>query len=102
MQEDGKLLSHGLALRRHSLLEKIVLNVMGQLAPIPRNSVAQSAKDLCFGLSGNGIQRGYSRLLIKRDSNEKLRGRQGANNIFRLAIDSFDDTRTVNSLVGQK
>jgi hypothetical protein len=33
MQEDGELLSHCLAMRRHCLLEQSVLNIMRQLAP---------------------------------------------------------------------
>lgn len=51
MQEDGKLLSHCLALGRHCFLEQVVLNIVRQLAPISCNSVSQSAKDLRFRLN---------------------------------------------------
>jgi hypothetical protein len=40
MEEDGKLLPHWLALRRHGFLEQIVLNLLGQLAPDLRNSLS--------------------------------------------------------------
>ena len=38
MQEDGKL--GGLALRRHRLLEEVILYVLWQVAPYPNNGPA--------------------------------------------------------------
>jgi hypothetical protein len=40
VQEDGKLGSNGLALRRHGLFEKMILHLLGQIAPYPNNSFA--------------------------------------------------------------
>ncbi len=40
MQKDGKLGSNGLALRRHGLLEEVILYVLRQVAPYPNNGIA--------------------------------------------------------------
>ena len=40
MQEDGKLRSYGFALRRHCLIEEMILHLLGQVAPYPNNSLA--------------------------------------------------------------
>jgi hypothetical protein len=40
MQEDGKLGSNGLALRRHHLLEEEILYVLRKVAPYPNNDLA--------------------------------------------------------------
>ena len=40
MKEDGKLRSYGLALRRHRLLEEVILHLLGQIAPYPKNGLA--------------------------------------------------------------
>jgi hypothetical protein len=40
MQEDRKLLSHWLALKRYGFFEQAVLNIMRQLAPIFCDSVS--------------------------------------------------------------
>jgi hypothetical protein len=39
MQENGKLRSNGLTLRRHGLFEEMILDVLGQVAPYPNNSL---------------------------------------------------------------
>jgi hypothetical protein len=35
MQKDGKLRSYGFALRRHCLIEEMILHLWGKLSPIP-------------------------------------------------------------------
>jgi hypothetical protein len=40
MQEDRKLVPPWLALKRYGFFEQAVLNIMRQIAPIPRNSVS--------------------------------------------------------------
>jgi hypothetical protein len=40
MQEDGKLRSNGLALGCHRLLEEVILHLLGQIAPYPKNGLA--------------------------------------------------------------
>jgi hypothetical protein len=40
MQEDGKLRSYGLALRRDGLFEEVILRLLRQIAPAPNNGLA--------------------------------------------------------------
>ena len=40
MQEDGKLRSYGLALRRDGLFEEVILHLLRQIAPAPNNGLA--------------------------------------------------------------
>jgi hypothetical protein len=64
MQEDGKLRSYGFALRRHRLLEEMILHVLGQIAPYPNDSFAQGAHELIRDRAGGwigGWHLGYSR-----------------------------------------
>ena len=49
MQENGKLRSNGLTLRRHGLFEEMILDVLGQVAPYPNNSLTERAGELFFG-----------------------------------------------------
>jgi hypothetical protein len=46
MQEDRKLRSNGLALRRYRLLKEIILHLLGQIAPDSNNSLAKRARKL--------------------------------------------------------
>jgi hypothetical protein len=52
MQEDRKLRSNCFALRRHRLPEEMILHLLGQVAPYPRNSRAQRARKLIRGHVG--------------------------------------------------
>jgi hypothetical protein len=51
MQEDGKVLSPGLALRCDRLLENMMLNILRQLTPNPSNCVSQGLKDVPLNMS---------------------------------------------------
>ena len=42
MQEGGKLRSYGFALRRHCLIEEMILHLLGQVAPYPNNSLTNA------------------------------------------------------------
>ncbi len=55
MQEDGELLSHGLAMRRHGFLEQMVLKLLRQPAPNSCDTRSQDAKSLLLSLSGKQV-----------------------------------------------
>ena len=61
MQEDRKLRSNGLALRRHRLLKEMILHVLGQIAPDPNDCIAERARKLIFGGWIGGWHLDYSR-----------------------------------------
>jgi hypothetical protein len=61
MQEDRKLRSDGLALRRHRLLKEMILHVLGQIAPDPNDCIAERARKLIFGGWIGGWHLNYSR-----------------------------------------
>ena len=63
MQEDGKLGSNGFTLRGHRLLEEMILHVLRQVAPYPRNGIAQRTRKLIGDHAGSrvgGWHLGYS------------------------------------------
>src|SRR5258705_813313 len=55
MQEDRKLRSDRLALRRHRLLEEMVLHLLRQSAPCPNDSLTQGTRKLLHSHAGAGI-----------------------------------------------
>src|SRR6266700_6470631 len=57
VQENCKLRSYGLALRCDCLLKQMILHLLGQIAPYPNNSLAQSARKLLCNHAGSWIGR---------------------------------------------
>src|SRR3982074_3232625 len=55
MQEDRKLRSNRFALRRHRLLEEMVLHLLRQGAPYPNNRLTQGARKLLHAHAVAGI-----------------------------------------------
>jgi hypothetical protein len=55
MQENGKLLTHRLALRCDGLLENMMLNILRQLAPNPGHCVSQGLKDVRLNMNERWI-----------------------------------------------
>src|SRR5436309_14819830 len=55
VQENCKLRSYGFALRCDCLLKQMILHLLGQIAPYPNNSLAQSARKLLCNHAGSWI-----------------------------------------------
>src|SRR5262245_10276453 len=55
VQENCKLRSYGLAFRCDCLLKQMILHLLGQIAPYPNNSLAQSARKLLCDHAGSWI-----------------------------------------------